>query len=163
MVDLDLLHRIGFIEKAGTGIRRIRDEASEMRCPEPEFEANSFTTVTFWPNPEVRAEGSEWLPGGVAPEVTPEITPEVTGEVAEQVAGEEIRLLRAMSGEITRQRIQEALGLKYEDHFRHAYLLPALRAGLIEMTIPDKPRSSKQRYRLTPAGSEYLKQTREER
>ena len=187
MVDLDLLHRIGFIEKAGTGIRRIRDEASEMRCLEPEFEANSFTTVTFRPNPEVRAEGSEWLAGGVAPEVTPEMTPEVTGEstgevtgevtgestgevagevtgeVAGEVTGEEIRLLRAMSGEITRQRIQEALGLKHEDHFRHAYLLPALRAGLIEMTIPDKPRSSKQRYRLTPAGSEYLKQTREER
>ena len=64
---------------------------------------------------------------------------------------------------MTRQRIQEALGLKHEDHFRHAYLLPALRAGLIEMTIPDKPRSSKQRYRLTPAGSEYLKQVGEER
>ena len=52
--------------------------------------------------------------------------------------------------------------MKHEDHFRHAYLLPALRAGLIEMTIPDKPRSSRQRYRLTPAGSAYLKQIREE-
>ncbi len=171
----DLLHRIGFIEKAGTGIRRIRDEASEMNCPEPEFRADSFMTVTFRPNPAVRAEGGERLVGGVAPEVTPEVAPEVTGEVAGQttdqvteqvtgeVTGEEIRLLRAMSGEMTRQRIQEALGLKHEDHFRHAYLLPALRAGLIEMTIPDKPRSSKQRYRLTPGGSEYLKQLREER
>ena len=58
---------------------------------------------------------------------------------------------------MTRLDIQEALGLKHEDHFRKSYLLPALQAGLIEMTIPDKPRSSKQRYRLTPAGSEYLK------
>ena len=66
-----------------------------------------------------------------------------------------------MSGEMTRQRLQEALGLKHEDHFRKAYLIPALRSGLIEMTIPDKPRSSKQRYRLTAAGSEYLKQTEE--
>ena len=53
---------------------------------------------------------------------------------------------------MTRQRLQEALGLKHEDHFRKAYLIPALRSGLIEMTIPDKPRSSKQRYRLTAAG-----------
>ena len=114
-----------------------------MSCPEPEFRADSFMTVTFRPNPEVRVEGGERLAG--------------------EVTGEEIRLLRAMSGEMTRQRIQEALGLKHEDHFRHAYLLPALRADLIEMTIPDKPRSSRQRYRLTPAGSEYLKQIGEER
>ena len=58
-----------------------------------------------------------------------------------------------MSDEMTRQRLQEALGLKHEDHFRKAYL--------IEMTIPDKPRSSKQRYRLTSAGSKYLKQAEE--
>ena len=64
-----------------------------------------------------------------------------------------------MSGEMTRQCLQEALGLKHEDHFHKAYLTPAVRAGLIEMTIPDKPRSSKQCCRLTPAGSAYLKQT----
>ena len=135
----DLLHRIDFVEKAGTGIRRIRDEASAQDCPEPQFEANSFVTVTFRPNPEVRAEAEE--------------------RPMDRVAGE-VRLLRVMSGEMTRQRLQEALGLKHEDHFRKAYLIPALRSGLIEMTIPDKPRSSKQRYRQTAAGSEYLKRTR---
>ena len=50
----DLLHRIDFIEKAGTGIRRIRDGAKAVDCPEPEFEAGNFVTVTFRPNPEVR-------------------------------------------------------------------------------------------------------------
>ena len=132
----DLLHHIDLVEKAGTGIRRIRDEARAQDCPEPQFEANSFVTVTFRPNPEVRAEAEE--------------------HPMDRVAGE-VRLLRVISGEMTRQRLQEAL-LKHEDHFRKAYLIPALRAGLIEMTIPDKPRSSKQRYRLTAAGSQYLKQ-----
>ena len=55
---------------------------------------------------------------------------QVAGEVTEEVTGE-VRLLRVMSGEMTRQRLQEALGLKHEDHFRKAYLIPALRAGLI--------------------------------
>ena len=68
-----------------------------------------------------------------------------------------------MSGEMTRQQLQEALGLKHEDHFRAAYLLPVLRAGLIEMTISDKPRSSRQCYRLTPAGRERLERIREAR
>ena len=68
----DLLHRIGFVEKARTGIRRIRDEASKMNCPEPEFGADRFMTVTFRPNPEVRPEVGDLLVGGVVPEVTPE-------------------------------------------------------------------------------------------
>ena len=70
----DVHHRIGFIEKAGTGIRRIRDEARELDCPEPEFEADSFVTVIFRPNPSVRAAtGIDRL--------TPEVTPQITGEV----------------------------------------------------------------------------------
>ena len=55
------------------------------------------------------------------------------------------------------------VGLQHEGHFREIYLTPALEAGLIEMTIPDKPRSSKQRYRLTPAGSELLKRIEDAR
>lgn|GEM_PF-1849187 len=60
----------------------------------------------------------------------------------------EVRLLSVFSGEMTRQQLKTALGLKDDEHFRKAYLLPALKAGLIEMTIPDKPRSSRQKYRL---------------
>ena len=57
---------------------------------------------------------------------------------------------------MNRRHIQEALGLKNTKHVRKTYLLPALQAGLIEVTIPDKPRSKKQRYRLTTAEREYL-------
>jgi len=49
------------------------------------------------------------------------------------------------------------LNLKHEDHFREAYLRPAIKAGLVEMTIPDKPRSSRQKYRLTQKGIKLLK------
>jgi predicted transcriptional regulator len=39
-----------------------------------------------------------------------------------------------------------------------SYLKPALDDDLIEMTIPDKPRSSKQKYRLTEKGKRVLKE-----
>lgn len=52
----DLLHRITFIEKAGTGIKRMRDEVHDQHCPAPIFEENGFFTAIFYPNPEVRAQ-----------------------------------------------------------------------------------------------------------
>ena len=137
---VDLLHRIDFIEKAGTGIRRIRDEPRTQGCPEPEFEVNGFFTATFRPSPEVRSKADV--------------------QSAEEVTTE-VRLLQAISGEMTRRGLRAALGLKNDEHFRRAYLLPALHAGLIERTIPDKPRSRNQRYRLTLMGREFLKQTTE--
>ena len=63
-----------------------------------------------------------------------------------------LRLLAVMQGEMARAEIQVCLGLKHLPHLRNAYLRPALEGGWIEMTLPDKPRSSKQRYRLTEAG-----------
>ncbi len=52
----------------------------------------------------------------------------------------EVRLARVLIGAMTRQELQRALGLKDDEHFRKAYLQVALDTGVIEMTIPDKPR-----------------------
>jgi ATP-dependent DNA helicase RecG len=43
-------------------------------------------------------------------------------------------------------------GVKNRTRFRDQVVAPLLDAGLLEMTIPDKPRSSKQQYRTTQAG-----------
>ena len=74
----------------------------------------------------------------------PEVTTEVTTEV--------VQLLQVLDDEMSRRDLQNALGLRNSEHFRKAYLQPAIQEGLVEMTIPDKPRSSKQRYRITRKG-----------
>ncbi|WP_276672670.1 Fic family protein [Chlorobium limicola] len=71
---------------------------------------------------------------------------------APEVAEEVVRMLQVIEGEMKRSEIQERLGLKHEEHFRKSYLLPALELGVIEMTIPDKPTSRLQKYRLTKKG-----------
>jgi hypothetical protein len=53
-------------------------------------------------------------------------------------------------GEMNRRQILEALGLSDRKSMTERYLRPALAAWLIEMTIPDKPNSRNQKYRITP-------------
>jgi Predicted transcriptional regulator containing an HTH domain and an uncharacterized domain shared with the mammalian protein Schlafen len=150
----DLLHRIDFIEKAGTGIRRIRDDVRAQGCPDPEFESNGFFTAIFRPNPEVRAMAAARSTEQVTGEVTGQVGGQVTGQVAEQV-------LRFCQTPRKAGEIRELLNLKHRETFTDNYLRPLLEKGWLEPTIPDKPRSSKQRYRLTRAGLEYLKKIEE--
>ncbi len=81
---------------------------------------------------------------------TPEVTPHVTPEVR--------KMLSILEGEMTRKDIQQKLGLKDEKHFRTAYQQPAIAEGLIERTIPDKPNSRLQKYRITPKGAAFVKE-----
>jgi len=72
-------------------------------------------------------------------------TEQVTVQVTEQVKA----LLNVIGDvEYSTLELMGLLGLKHRPSFREYYLLPALELGYIEMTIPDKPNSSKQKYRM---------------
>lgn len=85
--------------------------------------------------------------------MTSKTTPEVTMQVTMEVK----RLLNIMAGEHSRRELQKMLGLKNADHFRKAYLLSAIEVGVVDMTLPDKPKSRLQKYRLTEKGRELQK------
>jgi len=72
-------------------------------------------------------------------------TPQVNPQVSPQVN----RMLEVLHGEMSRTEIQQALGLRDRKSFRERYLKPALQAGLVEMTLPDKLNSRLQKYRLS--------------
>ncbi|MCP4162406.1 MAG: Fic family protein, partial [Deltaproteobacteria bacterium] len=72
-----------------------------------------------------------------------ENTEQATVQVTEQVGV----LLNAMGNKpLSTNEMMEAVGIKHRPTFRENYLKPAMNLGFIEMTIPDKPNSSKQKY-----------------
>lgn len=83
-------------------------------------------------------------------------TPQVIVEVIVEVG----RLLPLCMVPKTRKELLDLLDLKDREHFRKVYLVPALEGGYIERTIPDKPQSSKQKYRLTEKGKKWLEEKR---
>ena len=79
---------------------------------------------------------------GVTPEVKPEVTPEV----------EKLLELMIKHTALSRSEVQELLQLKDEKNMRIRYISPALKNGWIELTVPDKPNSRLQKYRITEKG-----------
>ncbi|HNQ88002.1 MAG TPA: ATP-binding protein [Verrucomicrobiota bacterium] len=130
-----VFYRAGVIEQWGIGTLNILDWCQENGNPPPRWEEQPTgdIIVTFWPVSQADAKPPRQGPGRV--------TGEVTGEVG--------RLLQVLNTPMTRTAIQVAMGLKGQANFRDRYLAPALANGLIERTIPDKPQSRLQQYRLT--------------
>ena len=120
-----VLYLRGMMEKAGRGSEQIIKSCKDAQLPCPEWTSDPRLGVTLTL---------------FAPEATPEATPEV------------LRLLLSLHDNMSRREIQDKLALKDPDHFREAYINPALKDGLIEMTIPDNPRNPRQKYRLTSLG-----------
>jgi len=77
-------------------------------------------------------------------------TGEVTGEVTEAIR----RIVLILKGEMKRVEIQNELQMRHDDFFRTNYIIPAIEAGMIEMTNPESPTSPQQRYRLTANGKD---------
>lgn len=128
-----VLYLRGLMERIGRGSVMMVNKCREQNLPPPKWESNpdSGVTVTFY---------------------TTEATTEATTEVATEATTEVKRLLSKLQGEMSRSEIRDLLGLKNDEHLRKAYLTPALKLGLIERTIPDKPKSPKQKYRLSAVG-----------
>ncbi len=130
-----MLYRMKLVEQIGSGIRRIHDACLEYGVSEPIIQVSSdWVTVTF-----PRQEAT------VPPHETPHETPHVTPHVE--------RLVAVLRGEMSRTELMDALGLADRRHFARTYLQPCISAGLVEMTLPDSPRSRTQRYRLTGLGT----------
>jgi ATP-dependent DNA helicase RecG len=143
------LYLTKYIERMGTGTGDMIKRCRDVGLDEPEFALTDGFVVTIRRKPELAFKAV----GG--------ITGEVTGQVPGKYrvsTGQVQRLLSVFEEEHSREELQARLGLKHRDSFVDSYLKPALTGGLIEMTIPDKLRSSKQKYRLSEKGKRFLEE-----
>ena len=129
-----------------TGIPIIRAAMAENGSPRPKFstdEGRTYFLVELPIHPDMGAEQAHVR----APVGTK------SGPSRDQV--EILRKCREETGLVDLMAIVERTN---RTKFRDQVLNPLLDQALIEMTVPNKPRSSNQKYRLTPAGREALEQ-----
>jgi ATP-dependent DNA helicase RecG len=144
----DLFQRVGLIEQWGRGTNRVVEMCQAAGIAIPTFqEIGPFAVVTF----RVNVLGPGRTPGQAATQVTTQVAVQVTLQV-EKV------LRAASSAPKSREELQVATGMRNREHFRKAYIEPLLAAGWLERTIPDKPNSRLQKYRITQAGEQALRE-----
>ena len=151
----EFLKELDLAEGRSTGIPKILRAMRENGSPAPIFETDDNRTwfVTRLPVHEQADLGP--TPQGTHQD-TPQGTPQDTAHETERVR----LLVSLLNGTMSRSQLQEALKLRDRKNFRSVYLMPAIEAGLIEMTIPDKPTSMNQRYRRTAAGEALAQQAK---
>lgn len=125
---------IGLVDELGSGVRNIYKYAKKYFGSEPELLEDGVFRIVFSLN-------------------------NATTQVTTQVELSEKQMLTLEFCNIPRKReeIQNHLNMSNREHFRKNIISPLLKDGFLGMTIPDKPKSSKQKYEVTKKGLNCIK------
>jgi ATP-dependent DNA helicase RecG len=146
----NLMQRIEYIEKMGTGIRRMQKMLAGAGLPPIDYEFSNFVRAVFFrPRAERAAfevkdrEADYYASTPQAPRKHPASTPQAPRK---QKPEGPASILAFCAVPRSRAEIQAYLGLKDREHFRLNILQPLLKNGSLIPTIPDKPNSPRQKY-----------------
>ena len=145
----EFLKELKFTEGRSTGIPKILEAMARNGSPPPEFEFDadySYFMVRLPVHPTAL-----------------EVANSVQGDQLDTSAGtrsapsrHQVEILQQCGKESALADLMAYSGRTDRTKFRNQVIRPLLLSGLLEMTIPDKPTSSKQRYRLTEKGRALL-------
>lgn len=135
----EAFHRTGAVEVWGRGTNRVIEECRRYGIEQPTFEDDAgFVVVTFQADIRPARQATQQVGTKSGP------------------SRDQVQVLEVAKESRSMPELMELSKRSNRTKFRDQVIRPLLEAGLLEMTIPDKPRSSKQRYQTTPAGGKLL-------
>ena len=142
----EFLKELDLTEGRSTGISKIIKAMTANGSPAPEFETDDDHSYFLIRLP-VHEKAAAWAEGleSTAEAGTKSALSQHQVEILHKChVASQIKELMAIAGRTDRTK------------FRNQVLAPLLSSGVIEMTVPDKPNSRLQKYRLTEAGKQWL-------
>lgn len=129
----DLFHRMKYMERRGSGLKKIINETEKLpgyiKEQKPEFYSTPSDFRVVLKNVNYNLH-------------TCTVQDSVQVVQDKRIMG----LLEFCSTERSRREMQEFMGIASREYFRKKILRPLLDAGQIKMTMPSKPNSKNQRY-----------------
>ncbi len=142
-------HRTGAVEVWGRGTNRVIAMCKKHGAIPPVFEdRQGFLIVTF--KAQMVAEGAVAIAGAQS-----------EAQSGAQSGAQSIRIMNALSrGALSARALADALGMRSKTGALKRSLSVMLSESMIEYTLPDKPNSRLQKYRLTKAGKRMLEKSK---
>ena len=161
-----MLYRMGVVENIGSGIKRMHELCREHGVAKPTIDVSEhWVTVTF-PRPagqvepeqmaDARTDGN-WISNAIGGMLEAEAQPEGESRPESGPESLELRVLTLLvERPLSRSAIADGLGHQSVSAGLKRVIRDLLNDGRIAYTIPDKPNSRLQRYRITPVGQAAL-------
>jgi len=134
----DLFHRMKFMERRGSGLTKIISETEKLPGYDSSMKPEFYSTPSDF---RVVLKNVNYFSVTATAQVTAHDNALVTAH------DERMNILvNFCSIPRSREEMQAQIGIEHREYFRKTFLKPLLKAGRLQMTIPDKPKSRNQKY-----------------
>lgn len=166
----EFLKELNLTEGKGTGIPTIRKAMIDNGSPLPLYDMDGDDRRFFIAELPVHSEflSSDWNQDEIKGntfiisdkeelnQVRNQVRNQVGNQVKDQIIDRVVFTIQFCMEAKTKNEILEELGLSKQSKYFIENIGPAIKNGLIEMTIPDKPTSKNQKYITTILGKELI-------